>query len=500
MDNPIKIKQICSKNKTQQGITLIMLIITIIILLILIGITIHLALGQNGIIKRTKEIEGKYNEQQAREKLEVVLLDMQADKVVSTSYNKDDYLTTKLEEKGMIVNGNNIVVDGWQFQIDRSVPRIISNEKQKLVTNEGLIGEVSKISKNGYYEVEVKVEQGETANYNVHVINYNGDLVLDGVNEVEGATLINKTYEFGNENMDTATATEDAKNTLVLKVNGNLTIDEGVILTACKSDEGFGGPKGMIISCSGTIVNNGTISMTARGAKAEGEDIYLWKNENGKYEYIPAIGGAEGKAISKKSSSAARNIGNPGANGTDRKTGGGGSGAIYVNRGYTVTSGAGSIGTSYSGGSGGGAANGPNKSITAQDGGINGTYGGKCAWSSGAGSTGGGAGNLGGAGTSAVVNGENGTGGLLVIYCEKIENNNVIEANGSKGGNGTIGGGSSGGGSINIFSNEIVRIGIISAVGGEKVGTETKGGEGGTGSITVGSVITGSFVCMYKNY
>lgn len=32
------------------------------------------------------------------------------------------------------------------------------------------------------------------------------------------------------------------------------------------------------------------------------------------------------------------------------------------------------------------------------------------------------------------------------------------------------------------------------------MGTDAKGGAGGTGSITVGSVITGSFVCEYKNY
>ena len=33
--------------------------------------------------------------------------------------------------------------------------------------------------------------------------------------------------------------------------------------------EDFGGPKGMIVYCTGTLINNGTISMTARGAKAE---------------------------------------------------------------------------------------------------------------------------------------------------------------------------------------------------------------------------------------
>lgn len=69
---------------------------------------------------------------------------------------------------------------------------------------------------------------------------------------------------------------EDAKNTVVLKVNWNLIINEGVTLTACKSDDGYGGPKGLMIYCTGTITNNGTISMTARGARAEGENVYLY--------------------------------------------------------------------------------------------------------------------------------------------------------------------------------------------------------------------------------
>lgn len=342
-----------SKYKSIYGITLIALVITIILLLILAGITINLALGQNGIINRTKEVEEKYDEQRAKEKLELVLLDMQANKKVNAAYNQDDYLTTQIEEKGMIVNGDTIVVDGWQFQIDRSVPTIISSERKRLLTNEGLIGKVSNISKSGYYEVEVdNPEQEKTIPYSVHVINHNGDLLLDGINEVEGATLTDKIYEFGDKEIDSGTATQNASNTVVLKVNGDLIINEGVTLTSCKSDDGYGGPKGMIISCSGTITNNGTISMTARGAKAEGEDIYLWKNKDGKYEYVPSKGGNGGKSVSKKSSSAAKTNGNSGSNGTNRQTGGGGAGSIYVNRSYTVTSGAGASGTSYSGGSG----------------------------------------------------------------------------------------------------------------------------------------------------
>ena len=136
---------------------------------------------------------------------------------------------------------------------------------------------------------------------------------------------------------------------VVLKVNGDLTIEEGVTLTACKSDNGYGGPKGLLIYCTGTIINNGTVDMTARGAKAEGQNVYLWQNEDESYEYVPAVG-ANGGA--RKDSG----IGNNGNDGVDRQTGGGasGGGRTYYHLG---TGGAGASGTSYSGGAGGGRSN-----------------------------------------------------------------------------------------------------------------------------------------------
>ena len=54
-------------------------------------------------------------------------------------------------------------------------------------------------------------------------------------------------------------------------------------------------PKECIYIVNGTLTNNGTISMTARGAKAEGQDVYLLKNLEGNYEFIPDIGGTRRK-------------------------------------------------------------------------------------------------------------------------------------------------------------------------------------------------------------
>ena len=123
----------------------------------------------------------------------------------------------------------------------------------------------------GLYNLTVKDEK-----YNLRVYSFDGDL------NIKADTTL------GTEE-DVATASEYAKNMIVLKVDGYLTIDEGVTLTAYASKNGYGGPKGMMIYCTGTLTNNGTISMTARGAKTSGQNVYLWQNLNGEYEYIPAV-------------------------------------------------------------------------------------------------------------------------------------------------------------------------------------------------------------------
>lgn len=315
-----------------------------------------------------------------------------------------------------------------------------------------------------------------------------------------GSNLDNGIYEFGNRN-GVGTQETEAKNTVILKVNGNLTINEGVTLTSCKSDDGYGGPKGMVIYCTGTFTNNGITSMTARGAKAQGEDVYLWKNVNNSYEYVPAVGG-EGASLVQVNKTGTI-MGNSGNNGTNRQTGGGGSGGA---RGLNSKSGKGGTGTSYSGGTGGGGTHGDTSIGTAGSniGGAGGQAGilknNNTWWAMG------GTGNPGGKSYYYnngkylnIPDGENGTGGLLVIYSNNFENNNTIEAKGT--GNlesfqGPIKGGCSGGGSINVFYNNISSIGNIDTIGG----STSISGAGGTGSITIGNIKEGNFVCEHKNY
>ena len=187
-------------------------------------------------------------------------------------------------------------------------------------------GEFQKVIVNG----KVNGQEEEEITYSMHTIVHKGNLVLNGTNNIAGATLTDNVYEFGDKTTDVGkediqkenvtTEIGYAKNMVVLKVEGDLTINQGVTLTTCKRDEGNGGPKGFLIYCTGKLTNNGTISMTARGAKAEVENVYLWENEAGTYEYVPALGANGGSGVCIPSSST-----RPGANGNNgygRETGG----------------------------------------------------------------------------------------------------------------------------------------------------------------------------------
>ena len=159
-------------------------------------------------------------------------------------------------------------------------------EDETTASSESLLKAVEEYNKgNGKYTVTVSDQT-----YNLKMYNIQGNLKI-GSNVI--ATM-------GNES-DVAQGTEEAqmaKNMVVLKVNGDLTIKEGAKLTSYASKDGYGGTKGMLVYCTGTITNNGEISMTARGAYAEGQNVYLWKNTDGNYEYVPKIGaiGAESVA------------------------------------------------------------------------------------------------------------------------------------------------------------------------------------------------------------
>ena len=115
------------------------------------------------------------------------------------------------------------------------------------MTTEKTGGEIKKIKVKGKTSEEATEEE---VIYSLNLIRHVGDMVLDGNQTYEGSTLTSNIYEFGSQS-DVATASSYAQNTVVLKVEGNLTINEGVTLTSVKSTRtDMDGPKGMFIYCT----------------------------------------------------------------------------------------------------------------------------------------------------------------------------------------------------------------------------------------------------------
>ena len=110
--------------KRNKGISLIALVVTIIVLLIIVGITIVTLTGENGILSKAKTAKKTSAEEQAKEKLMLVCNEVIMEKQTDANY-KEAYLDQKLAEEGMIrLPGNIVSVDGWNFIIDPSVPKI----------------------------------------------------------------------------------------------------------------------------------------------------------------------------------------------------------------------------------------------------------------------------------------------------------------------------------------------------------------------------------------
>ena len=110
--------------KIERGITLIALIITIILMLILTGVVISLTIGENGLINTAKYAVQKNSEAEAKEKLELALANLQANKYTDDAYNENEYIDDYLNNENIEILGNTATIGNWDFEIDRSVPTI----------------------------------------------------------------------------------------------------------------------------------------------------------------------------------------------------------------------------------------------------------------------------------------------------------------------------------------------------------------------------------------
>lgn len=326
------------------------------------------------------------------------------------------------------------------------------------------------------------------------------DGTIWGTNPWENPLVVTSNYSF-ESSLD--------GNTIIKYLKG-LTINAGCTLTTSQRC------KGLVLFVKGDCIINGTLSMTARGAKAVGDNLAIdYQNAEflvnpanlPNYEYTVASEGGAGGAITGGYYSDATNYNfgaNPGTSSAVSCGGGGGGGCVI--RKATGYSGAGAKGTSYSGGAGGGGQGRYNVTGIGY-GGAAGANGGAGGWGScytGSGATykrgaGGGAGNAGGGGCGTYgYAGASGTGGLLVLVVRgnlSIGANGSIISNGSPGGYvhtsyniGGGGGGSGGGNIIVLYSGLYTNNGTIQANGGAGGWGSSYGGSGGAGALKINAI------------
>ena len=112
-------------NLENKGITLIALVITIIVLLILAGVTIATLTGENGILTKATEAQEETSYEGAREKLNLILTDLQAEKIPKgESLILGDALAGEIaaydEVTSATFTGNviEVVIDGYTFEVN----------------------------------------------------------------------------------------------------------------------------------------------------------------------------------------------------------------------------------------------------------------------------------------------------------------------------------------------------------------------------------------------
>lgn len=260
-------------------------------------------------------------------------------------------------------------------------------------------------------------------------------------------------------NADYFTTTADSRSALIY-INGNLTINSGQ--TFIPSNRKLF----TALYIDGNLTNNGTISMTGRGANHSGSGSNISAGAiriaTGTFDgvtnpNVPSSGGGGG------------GVNASGSAGSNGGTGGGGGGA---NNNGGSAAGSGSNGTSFTGGTGAGEHNGAGGSPSS--GNANGGQGGN-----GAGNTNhhcgtGNPGGVDGGGGGINFNGTDGTGGVLMIFVRgTLSGSGTVVANGvnastgaDPGKAGGAGGGSSGGGSATLIYNTDSSTVTITANGG----------------------------------
>ncbi len=181
------------------AITLVALVITIIILIILAGVSLNLALGQNGIFQKSKQAVDKYKNsaQEEQERLDKIFVEMEG------AYLPDGFKYLEGNQKDGLVIQNKETKDEFVW-IPVKTPIASSQE------------ELTKLVNNNIYPMAVKIDGTTNGKDNYKGVLYNFDINEENngvkitlINDLDGSKEPEIISEYDGKDQDTAKITKE---------------------------------------------------------------------------------------------------------------------------------------------------------------------------------------------------------------------------------------------------------------------------------------------------
>ena len=281
--------------KGDRAITLIALIVTIIVLLILAGVTINMAISNNGIFSKAKTAGRVYSEKEATEQAGLLMLEYQMEKAQDDSLTLQKFLTDKdvnYEEDG---DNLNLFVDGYIVTVDKN-GTIISAERDagvqpkvtaKVYTSEGKeVTSDSGAQKNEYITIVVENKSDLSSIDSIQVFNESGTELTEKSSSPIGNTSAEVSYkivENGKYTIKVKGTKDGTQRTKTASITISNIIPNYTGYYADVNDDG--------------IVDGVIFIDLAYGASGQ------WGDGNGKYSYSAVTSGLSSYKISTKTSS-----------------------------------------------------------------------------------------------------------------------------------------------------------------------------------------------------
>ena len=209
----LRFKKIAKKQKLQErGITLIALVVTIVILLILAGVTLNIALSDNGLFSKTKEAAKKYQTESEREALEMLVMSY---KLGSNTEDENAKLGKELLDRNLKNSSTwNMIVDesndkrygtGWYYIEKGQEIEGFGKAKNSFVINYET-GEVIELEEDNYISLSagdmLAVKDDLIINVDSSIIDKDVDNTKESLQEQlgDGVELVGFDFDNDNEN------------------------------------------------------------------------------------------------------------------------------------------------------------------------------------------------------------------------------------------------------------------------------------------------------------